>query len=584
MRTLVEYGLANAVAATALAVLAFAVGRIIRRPAIRNALWLLVFVRLLLPPVWSIEIPVPKATPKPDSPGITSGVSDPEPIASTAAVPVIAGTEEPGSDLLLDVQAPDQTALAATESAPAPVTAPTSELQEAMPRNSWTLAGSYYLIVGIWIAGSAFVAVRSIRRIRRFCRALEDAIPAPTSIQASAEALSAALGLRRCPEILLVPGRMWPALWMPGLFARRAKVILPAGLLPLLSREQQATVLAHELAHLRRGDPWVRWLELIICAIYWWHPLLGWFRRKLREAEEDCCDLWVIAATSGRKSYATALVEAAVFVNGPDRLAAPVLASGAGPVRNLQRRVTMIMSANRPARLTRLGLVAILGIGGLGLAFGPAMAQPPKREDPSRRDDGPKEPPRERRDGQPRERDRGSNREIDDARAAVEKARQAAHEAMMRLTEAEARLAKLEGRPMPNGRRMDGDPFRRGDRGPDERRPGNERAPGNRGPGDRGPGDRGPGDRGPGDRGPGDRGPGDRGPGDRSPERPRGTGAGPGPQLQELRMQIEELRRAMEEMRREMRRGSEDRRPDNRGGKPGEPSRRSPDVSPKPAR
>ena len=51
MRTLLEYGLANAVAATALALVALAIGLVVRRPAVRNALWVLVFIRLLLPPV-----------------------------------------------------------------------------------------------------------------------------------------------------------------------------------------------------------------------------------------------------------------------------------------------------------------------------------------------------------------------------------------------------------------------------------------------------------------------------------------------------------------------------------------------------
>src|SRR5205085_2629828 len=122
------------------------------------------------------------------------------------------------------------------------------------------------------------------------------------------------------------------------------------------------------------------WLELIVCGIYWWYPLLGWFRRRLRESEEECCDMWVVAATDGRKSYATALVEATAFLGGPDRSRAPVLASGAGPVQNLERRVTMIMRASGPARLTRFGLATVLVIGGLGLAFGPAMAQQERRD------------------------------------------------------------------------------------------------------------------------------------------------------------------------------------------------------------
>lgn len=536
MRTLVEYGLANAAAATAFALFALVVGTLVRRPAVRNALWVLVFVRLLLPPIWNIELPLPSATAKVEGQSPTSASSDSEPNPETPALALAPPAVNEDWNEPAASGSPPPAAVAV-------IVEPVSQTTSAS-EPSWQLPDELFTaVVLIWLTGTTFVFARAGRNVLRFRRALRDAVPATVAIQRQSEALSRTLGLNRSPEVLLVPGRLWPSLWMPGLFPRQAKLLLPAGLLPLLSGEQRATVLAHELAHLRRGDPWVRWLELMACGTYWWFPLLGWFRRKLRESEEECCDLRVVAATGERKPYATALVETAAYLNGPDPSPALALASGAGPVRNLQRRVTMIMRTTRPARLTRLGLATVLGIGGLGLAFGPAVAQdrkdPPPREE-RRGDPGPKDRP----DGPPRERDRerAGNKEIEDARAAVEKARKMAHEAMAHLQEVEARLAKLEGRPMPPGRDVPGEPRRGG---------------GDRGPGDRGPGDRG-GDRG-GDRRPVERGP--DGPG------PRGPGAAPGRgELQELHQQIEELRRALEEMRRELRKNNENRGPDRKDG------------------
>jgi beta-lactamase regulating signal transducer with metallopeptidase domain len=544
MRTLLEYGLANAAAATALAVLALLVGLFVRRPAVRNAMWVLVFVRLLLPPVWTVSIPALDAEPE------VSEVVATIPVVATESesdLPVFVGNPLTGPHEEVEPDTINSVAEAA------PITAapePTSDL--AIPLEV------YFVIA--WLAGSLFVFGRSVRRIVRFRLALRDARPAPPEIRRQAEALSQAMGLRRCPQVLLVPGRVWPSLWMPSLFARQAKLILPTGLLPLLDPGQREAVIAHELAHLRRGDPWVRWLELIVCGIYWWHPLLGWFRRKLRESEEECCDMWVVDALCGRRSYATALVETAMYLNGPESASSPALASGAGPVRNLQRRVTMIMRATWPARLTRLGLATVLGIGSLGLAFGPALAQDRKEKDRPREEERPKErprederpkdrpreePPKERvreRPGDPAPRERGDDKTIQQAREALEKARKEVQEAMARLHEAESKLARAEGRPVP--------PMGRGDFVP------------GRGPG----GDRGQGERGPGDRGPGDRGPGDRGPGDRV-NPPRGPGGG------DLQQQIEELRRALEEMRRDMRRGNE--------GRPDGPGRRDEGPAPK---
>ena len=85
MRTLVEYGLANAAAATALALVALAVGLVVRRPAVRNALWVLVFVRLLLPPVWTVPIPSLPINVLSESPTVASTIADP--IAATPDLP-----------------------------------------------------------------------------------------------------------------------------------------------------------------------------------------------------------------------------------------------------------------------------------------------------------------------------------------------------------------------------------------------------------------------------------------------------------------------------------------------------------------
>lgn len=558
MWTFLEYGLANVLAATAFAVVAVLVGFVVRRPAVRNALWILVFVRLLLPPVWTVALPsfaddvlaeFGKLVIASDRTQRADTSDEAKDVVLFAPIPMPADLSRPANQLATYSDVPSaEIAAPAAEASPTTPIAPES----GIPRSAILIA----MFGSCWLVGTVFVFARSARRILAFRNALRDARPAPASIQKQADLLARDMGLKRCPSVLLVPGRVWPSLWMPGLSVRQSKLIIPAGLLPLLDVDQRAAVLAHELAHLRRGDPWVRWLELMCCGLYWWYPLLGCFRRQLHESEEQCCDMWVVAALSGRKSYATALVETVFFLDGSAPISQPMLASGAGPVRNLQRRVTMIMQATWPARLTRLGLATVLGIGSLGLAFGPAMAQPDRNEKdlPERRrvDDKGRPPVKDRReDAQPkgdREKPREvGGKEVEEAREMLEKARGIAREAMTRVQEAEARLAKLEGRPIPPAGRGPGD------RGPGE--------PG-RGPGDRGPGERGPGDPG---RGPGERGP-DRPPVDNGPRRPGAEGPRGG-EFRELQDQIQELRKALEEMRNGGNRGGPGRGPDPKDGR-----------------
>jgi beta-lactamase regulating signal transducer with metallopeptidase domain len=65
----------------------------------------------------------------------------------------------------------------------------------------------------------------------------------------------------------------------------RYPVVLPMRLLSALDKQQTAMVLAHELAHLRRRDHWVRGLELVVSVLYWWNPLVWWVRRRLHAVE-----------------------------------------------------------------------------------------------------------------------------------------------------------------------------------------------------------------------------------------------------------------------------------------------------------
>src|SRR5262249_21385412 len=57
MDTLVDVGLHNAAMAVPFALIALAAGRWLKRPALTHALWLLVLIRLVLPPLWHVEVP-----------------------------------------------------------------------------------------------------------------------------------------------------------------------------------------------------------------------------------------------------------------------------------------------------------------------------------------------------------------------------------------------------------------------------------------------------------------------------------------------------------------------------------------------
>ncbi|MBQ7929694.1 MAG: hypothetical protein IJ334_01570, partial [Clostridia bacterium] len=87
------------------------------------------------------------------------------------------------------------------------------------------------------------------------------------------------------------------------------RIHLPAG----LDEETRQCVLAHEKQHIRRGDPWFKFLFFVALCIHWYNPLV-WiaFRMAVRDMEM-ACDEGVLRklGEESRQLYASALLNVA---------------------------------------------------------------------------------------------------------------------------------------------------------------------------------------------------------------------------------------------------------------------------------
>ncbi len=371
MAFLLETALANLIVAAFLALLAAFVGAWGRRPAVTHALWLLVLVKLVTPPFFQIGIPWPTTATGVDEPvALVNPEIDEVPLP--VVPPAMPEIEVPADDAwppFVVPEAPPQDVIVAVDpviliEAPAVVI----EQPAIVPAASWPWVE---MVGGAWLIGSLVWLGLACIRLWRFQRMLRFAEPAPDDVQALACELADRLDVR-CPEVRVVPASVSPMLWTLG---RMPRLLVPAGLLERLTPDQRATLLAHELAHWRRRDDRVRWLEFVVLALYWWSPLVWWSRRELHQAEEECCDAWVVSILpDSAKAYALALVETVDFLSdAPADL--PLVASGLGRVRLLKRRVTMILQGNTPRALTLTGMLGVAGVGLLLLPMVPGLAQ-----------------------------------------------------------------------------------------------------------------------------------------------------------------------------------------------------------------
>ena len=191
---------------------------------------------------------------------------------------------------------------------------------------------------------------------------------AHANVQELAEVFSRLLGLRCVPRLGFAHIRMAPLVWGGG---ARPRVILPTELWKSLDLEQRSMLLVHELAHLRRGDHWVRWLEILVRGMYWWHPVVWLAGREMREVEEQCCDAWAIwALPHAAKAYARAIVDTVDFLARSSSVPLPVGASGIGQVQDLRRRLIMIMRGTTPRKLSATTLAGLIVLGGSLKAVG----------------------------------------------------------------------------------------------------------------------------------------------------------------------------------------------------------------------
>ena len=195
------------------------------------------------------------------------------------------------------------------------------------------------LLVSLWSLGVGLGLIRLGRGWLALRRALRDRTsvtdPALLALQAD---LAAAAGLRRSPR-LTVSG----AIAGPMAIGLR-EICLPARAARELTPSQMRGLLAHETAHLRRGD--LLWLRAfgLLDAVFFFQPLQGLIRNRFRAAAEELCDDWAAARSGGGVALAQCLERVATWVagSGPAPVGVAALAeSGSALVRRVERLLGM---------------------------------------------------------------------------------------------------------------------------------------------------------------------------------------------------------------------------------------------------
>ena len=342
----------NTVVAGGIAFFAVALTKAWKNPHVAHMLWLLVLLKLVTPPI--VQIPLPT-------------------VARDVTVRPTVSTDRPTSQQADEISAtPAEPVEVALEPAAATFMARESEEPGVASRVQRAASQWPYWLLALWAGGILVTVSVAWRRHARLMRVLAEARSPDDSLIADMATIAQKLGLSTCPRLLLTPARI-PPLVTCGI--RKPAVLLPIELIDGMERHQVRSILAHEAAHLKRRDHWVRLFELSVLAVYWWNPLAWWASRRAGRAEEECCDAWVVwAFPERRRAYGQALFQTLQYLTEKR----PVVTSFAATMGRflLHGRIETMLNGRIDRRVSKAALSVILLIGAtaLPLAMKPAYS------------------------------------------------------------------------------------------------------------------------------------------------------------------------------------------------------------------
>lgn len=193
------------------------------------------------------------------------------------------------------------------------------------------------ILTALWLAGLVAQLAVTARQWQRARRRRDTSRPLrDPQLQALCSRQAQQLGLRTCPDL-----RVCDAIESPQITGCRHPVVLwPAR--HALAPDECAMALAHELAHLRRGDLWLVWAPVIARWLFFFHPLVHLAVREYGLNREAACDGQALRLQRARPgSYGQLLLRLGVETPMPAGLAGVASPS----FRHLQRRLVMLEQA-----------------------------------------------------------------------------------------------------------------------------------------------------------------------------------------------------------------------------------------------
>ncbi|WLT31874.1 M56 family metallopeptidase [Geothrix sp. PMB-07] len=219
-----------------------------------------------------------------------------------------------------------------------------------------------------WAAGVLVLSLRflgSWLRVQRLRR--RSATPVPSEWHLVLSRLCRELKLSRTVRLLQSAAVEVPTAlgWL------RPVILLPACALAGLSPLQLEAILAHELAHIRRGDFLVNLLQSLVAVLLFYHPAVWWLSARIRAERELCCDDVAAGLCGDPLILARALtdLEALREPLAPSPTPLAMAANGGSLMHRVRHLLHPALPITSGARATALAVLAASLLGAAGVAM-----------------------------------------------------------------------------------------------------------------------------------------------------------------------------------------------------------------------
>ena len=223
-------------------------------------------------------------------------------------------------------------------------------------------------LLGTWALGVLLLSTRFLGswiRVQRLRR--HSATPVPAGWHLVLSRLCRELKLSRTVRLLQSAAVEVPTAlgWL------RPIILLPACALTGLAPLQLEAILAHELAHIRRGDFLVNLLQSLVEVVLFYHPAMWWLSGRIRAERELCCDDVAAALCGDPLILARALTDLETLrePTSPSSTHLALAANGGSLMHRIRHLLQPTTPTTSSARTAALALLAASLLGAAGVAF-----------------------------------------------------------------------------------------------------------------------------------------------------------------------------------------------------------------------